>query len=416
MNNDHHKQESARPSPDSSSSSPKPPPRRPWWQLHRSTWVVMGVVAVVLVFIVVPASPPRHVVYSYSIVLNPDGGLRHGWPWDFARHTESFTSPFDSPSPDVDKAPWTQAKNWVLTSGVTDWSPLHLVGDVLVALGILVTVGAGFEWWRRRRHRAWQFSLRELFVFTCVVAGVLAWWQSNAMRYQREMALCERIHAEPGWNNTRFVYDGPVWLRRLLGGRNTNVLITAEQFNMDATQKLVKNPMPDERAFAYLNEAIQACPKLASVIFCVKGEIDDQLEPLAKMKRLRDLVIYGRRFTATAMNDIGQCANLEDLILRCEERPEGDLTPLAKLTRLKSLRLHWRGLTGHDFDPLAELPCLESLEVYHLSDEDLEHLPRFKQLRRLLLVTKNATPEAIARLKEALPDCEIDQLEGRFQD
>ena len=84
-----------------------------------------------------------------------------------------------------------------------------------------------------------------------------------------------------------------------------------------------------------------------------------------------------------------------------------DITPIANLQELEYLELFMNDIT--DLTPLTKLPNLIDLNLCQMRLDDITPLYEMKQLKRLWISRRKPefTDEEIAKLKEALPDCEI---------
>jgi len=124
------------------------------------------------------------------------------------------------------------------------------------------------------------------------------------------------------------------------------------------------------------------------------------LSPLTGLAVLKSLDLW-----AVAVSDLSPLAkltNLEHLALRCTSAT--DLSPLSNLTALKSLEI--LGAPAKDLSPLAELTNLECLKL-HTPATDLSPLANLVSLKELHIWNTLATPEEVAKLQKALPDCSI---------
>ena len=87
------------------------------------------------------------------------------------------------------------------------------------------------------------------------------------------------------------------------------------------------------------------------------------------------------------------------------------LQAIAKLPRLEGLNLWEVGITDRGLQELIAAQNLKNLELaenVEITDVGLIHLAQLKNLRRLSLGSNSATKEGVARLRAALPKCEIE--------
>lgn len=181
-----------------------------------------------------------------------------------------------------------------------------------------------------------------------------------------------------------------------------------------------------ERACISLDSgAAQVIPRLPESLryLACFGEQSADLSPLARLVRLRFLVLRG---AAADPIDLQPLARLTDL--RVLELPAGDLThpeALSRLTELRALNLRWcrgvpnlrfaRGMAAlrridvshtdlADLSAAADLPALEEIDA-HLAP--VKRLPagRHSALRRILLDLTTVPPAEVARFREMNPQC-----------
>lgn len=87
-----------------------------------------------------------------------------------------------------------------------------------------------------------------------------------------------------------------------------------------------------------------------------------------------------------------------------------DIAPIASLKHLEYLEIFHNRI--EDLSPLEDLPYLMDLDIVKNRVTDLTPLAKIKSLKRLWIYWNNypdsPTPEQVAMLQEALPDCHID--------
>ena len=108
------------------------------------------------------------------------------------------------------------------------------------------------------------------------------------------------------------------------------------------------------------------------------------------------------------ITDISFLSGLTNIIyLILADNEISDITPLENLQELEYLELFMNDIT--DLTPLTKLPNLIDLNLCQMRLEDITPLYEMKQLKRLWISRRKPefTDEEIAKLNEALPDCEI---------
>ncbi|MBN1909512.1 MAG: hypothetical protein JW818_07235 [Pirellulales bacterium] len=406
------------PEPPSDPTASSPTPRRLWRRLHLSTWLVLLVVALGLVLISIPAYEIRGARLPEG---DPDGDLvircRHGWPWDFMVQYRDYAWPKAPPEPGPflpsywTDAPWATASNWAVT-GKTRFELLHLVGDLAVALAILCVAGAGFEWWRRRRRRVWQFSLREMLVATLLLAGVLGWWKCRDNQFRREMVLAKQLGLELKeypLSDIGVEYRGPTWLGRLVGKRHLESFNNVIGVNLGFGSTDIN--IRDDEILDIVADVDQMWPHLYGLTVSVCfGNVDRQLASLVELRELRLFGVNCNRISEEGLRDVGRLSELEKLDFRCKELPESRLAFVSQLPHLKVLILDCPQLRSDDLASMAKLTELRSLTITdapHVDGEGLVHLQGLTQLQVLNLDRTGVTSEEAEDLEWELPDCWI---------
>jgi hypothetical protein len=115
--------------------------------------------------------------------------------------------------------------------------------------------------------------------------------------------------------------------------------------------------------------------------------------------------------TATGI-EIGELCELRDLSMLVIEGgiTDNDLRTVCALRRLAALSLQGTRITDKSLREVSFLPELKYLALYetYITDKGLSHLERLSNLQILhLRKCPNVTDEGVARLKKALPNCDI---------
>lgn len=87
-----------------------------------------------------------------------------------------------------------------------------------------------------------------------------------------------------------------------------------------------------------------------------------------------------------------------------------DLQKIVQFNNLRQLQLEKSKVTDEGMDQIKSMQSLEQLNLYGtaISDKGLEKLSSCKNLKTLFLWKTNATAEGIAKLKQALPNLTIE--------
>jgi internalin A len=147
---------------------------------------------------------------------------------------------------------------------------------------------------------------------------------------------------------------------------------------------------------------------------------DTGLGQLASLANLRHLAMGGNKLTDTSLQFLRQAPQIEYLDLAGTQRTDsglwslqlsdGGMQSIAAVTELRELSLAGTAVTGRGLGLLSSLAKLERLDLQgcrKLQNDASAVLAGFKQLRILDLKDSSLGAEAVARIRAALPDCEI---------
>ncbi len=145
---------------------------------------------------------------------------------------------------------------------------------------------------------------------------------------------------------------------------------------------------------------ILACVMVAACL--ASGNVAEADEPtegrdaaIAAIQKLGGTVEYGDRRKAASLRD---CKIID-----------ADLKHLKELPDLTDLELRGTPITDAGLAHLKGLTKLEDLNLYDttVGDAGLEHLKGLKKLRFLMLKQTNVTDAGFAKIKQALPNCDV---------
>ena len=124
--------------------------------------------------------------------------------------------------------------------------------------------------------------------------------------------------------------------------------------------------------------------------------------------------LSGTELTDEGLVHLTYLPDLRWLNLRGTKVTDAGMATLAQCAGLTRLHLEKTGVGDAGLEQLKSLPELEYLNLYGtpVTDGGLAHLAEIKTLKKLYLWQSQVTAEGVARLREALPECEIIAGEG----
>jgi Leucine-rich repeat (LRR) protein len=137
-----------------------------------------------------------------------------------------------------------------------------------------------------------------------------------------------------------------------------------------------------------------------------------ELPLLLKFPNLRELICEYSQISDPGMETIGKLNQLTWLSLTGGVQGVTDkgMVQLKNLTQLQRLAILGSGITDEGVAPLAELTNLKSIDLTanNLTDASLQHFRGLKNLEQLYVHNTQITAAGIAELKQALPNCKIE--------
>jgi Leucine-rich repeat (LRR) protein len=147
---------------------------------------------------------------------------------------------------------------------------------------------------------------------------------------------------------------------------------------------------------------------------------DTGLDHLSALTNLRWLTMGGNKLTDTALQFLRQMPQIEYLDIGGTQRTDSGLWSLqlneagvqaiASVTELRELRAAGTNITGRELAMLKTLAKLERLNLQgckRVKDDAVETLAGFRQLHALDLKDTGVSEAAVARLRAALPECQV---------
>jgi hypothetical protein len=125
--------------------------------------------------------------------------------------------------------------------------------------------------------------------------------------------------------------------------------------------------------------------------------------------RLQELSIGFSKFSDDDVQFIANAIGLRSLNVSFTAIGDNGLRQLQRLTKLESLGLAKTKITDKGLAYLRSFPRLESLNLFdtQVTDDGLQHLQHLRALQQLGLIETGVTEAEVARLRKALPKCEI---------
>ncbi|HEY2019330.1 MAG TPA: hypothetical protein VGH38_37740 [Bryobacteraceae bacterium] len=167
-------------------------------------------------------------------------------------------------------------------------------------------------------------------------------------------------------------------------------------------------------------EALSAVPTIEALDIGWAQITDTGLDHLAALTNLRRLTMGGNKLTDTSLLFLRQMPQLEYLDVGGQQRTDSGLWSLSvtetglqaigSVTELRELRMTGTAVTSHALEalrPLAKLEILNLQGCRRLKDDAATVLSTLRQLKTLDLSESGLTEPAVARIRAALPGCQV---------
>lgn len=434
------------------------PARRPWYRLHLSTWLILPLALAAAAFVVLPGEIgqyPQRLPFKSDYDGNPYtygwhfqqalfwtpkidyNAVVHGWPLPFLWRTpKGWTG---------DVANASRKLPWKLTDSVREFRLLPLAADLAIAAIGVALFAAIVEWRRRKRSRAFQFSLRELLIFTLLAAIALGWWNHWRLTDREVKTRLGGVAAESG---VSFVPRLPLWLRTVVGddalsrlgingptgtivllwdfAREKDIRYIIERFPRDTLLAIPRDTSGDEvRAIAAIDRleqieytypspeklslliaGLKNHPRLRSLTVALgAGSMDSALvAQIAALAHLESLAITGdtSRLAETELVELRNCKRLRELELPNVRLTQGALDCIGSLKHLRRLNLSGAQFIKANLAPISRLNDLEELSVEstNFDDDDAQQLRTLPSLRFLDITGAAVTAAGVGQLLE----------------
>lgn len=275
------------------------------WKLHRSTLVVGAIAAILMALTNLPGSTCSPSALGVANLKISSGVYDHGWPWVIARSVDpSVPSPFaisvaSTVRPDER---WHWSLEW------RDFSAVAAVGDMALALAIVLGIGALWEWRRRRLNSVWQIRLTDVFALTLAVSLACGWWLSwHNQRVRQEQAI-NTLYPQNAWRTASSVNMAPRILYHWLGPARLQ-----HDFSICDSVRLrssTRKPIHDERL-----HAIEELDTLTSVHVLGPSYDDRWISAVATLRRLKVIELVQTSVTDQGLNMLVGVSRLEEVYI-----------------------------------------------------------------------------------------------------
>jgi hypothetical protein len=138
-------------------------------------------------------------------------------------------------------------------------------------------------------------------------------------------------------------------------------------------------------------------------------EMLEDEERLSRYRSARYMYLDGSTMSGDAMPHVHHLRSLREAYLRDLRLGERRLEPLADLPALESLEIWLTEIDVTDLMHLGQMESLRELSFYsnEMTDAGLEHLGNLHRLEKLEFHQTRVTEEGVNTLRKALPNCRI---------
>ncbi len=166
----------------------------------------------------------------------------------------------------------------------------------------------------------------------------------------------------------------------------------------------------------YTNLSDRSIPAFKSLrslthLTTMKSQItNDGFRELAEQSELTGLGVAGSMITDDALKALAQHKNIQRLDIANTALSDTGLREIAKIPNLDQLDIGKTAVTNQGLETLASAPKLRYLTIENnpqIDDSGLRYLESMSSLRLLRLPGTKVSAMGIARIKAALPECEV---------
>lgn len=341
--------------------------------------------------------------------------MSFGWPWAYGDWERDRYNNFR-----FDR--WTF---WRLNQ-VNIWYPFAFVGNLVALLLITATIGAIWEWRRRKIKHLWQFTLADILLGSLAVMafyGVERWLCRDVFAEREFRLTLENPWMFDGGGQSLGIAERPFshnqdvpadWFwelfsipethrpyRRLALRLHLSRSVGDEIPTMGARQLELLGRCRELREFACsafkLNDDSELKPWPVLQMLQLIDVDDTQIRSLPTCPELQEVYFYHGTLTDNGLRALQRQPNLKHLYLYNLVRIDG--TGLSSLTTGEALSLRHLKLNNQGLSALGEMPELRMLDLTLLIDYDNPQalgwrlLGKSRNLKRLS-ITDNAPNRA----------------------
>jgi hypothetical protein len=255
------------------------------------------------------------------------------------------------------------------------------------------------RWWLR-------FSLRTALLVVTLLCVWLAVESTRARRQKRAIATLQQLGGRIGFDyqldrhhelTRKKQPAAPSWLRAAIGDDYFRrvVIVNFDEGSDPADDDLaILRDLPDLRELTLMNRTRIA---------------DGSLRNLSALPRLEVLALNGTKIDGSGLANIRYPQRITGLSLHDAPVTDEALAYVGKMSNLKWLCLLNTRITDSGLSHLASLKSLEDLQIQGtaVTDKGLGHLKAITSLKRVLLGSTQTTADGRAKLREALPKCQV---------
>jgi hypothetical protein len=279
----------------------------------------------------------------------------------------------------------------------------------------------------KRKRRWFQFSLRTLMIVVTVFAIVGGWFGAKMARARRQQATVEAVRKSVGWVGYKYQVGpfgqlipnatppNPAWLRKMLGDDFFADVISVG-VNTDRGAEILTqfDRLQFARLELYVTDAgmehVAGLSQLQGLDLGSSEVTDAGLHHIQRLSGLRRLTLPPR-VTDAGMRYLADLGQLQVLLVVGKSVTDAGLEHLKGLRQLETLNVGLNPVTGCGLARLNQLRVLY-LGYAPITDDDLEKLRELKNLQRMDLRPGayggiRFTKEGVAKLRQALPNCNI---------